>query len=258
VNVNEPSDPDAWADNNLCTSQDLGIKWSNGGQISGMRCTQIIESAEPTGHTWYDNYLCVPNTSPLTFQWSSNGPISGLSCIQISEPSDHDTWGDNYLCETGMTMTIGAGHMTPPATTGTTGGSCTTTLFNQSSVLRGGGTTMNMTYEFMNWPGTDQPTQGVLNPMTAAQYMQSSGATQTGTKTYSNGTLLQAEGGWWGGISNPGVPPEVGCHLPSPYGNTCLNYQCDNGVWALRSAITGAMIFGQGGQALPSPGAGGF
>jgi hypothetical protein len=61
-----------------------------------MRCTQIIESADPD--TWNDNYLCVPPSSPLIFSWSSAGPIAGKSCVQITESADPHSWMDNYLC----------------------------------------------------------------------------------------------------------------------------------------------------------------
>ena len=43
ISINEPSDPDTWADNYLC-SNECGISWSHAGPIGGMRCTQITEA----------------------------------------------------------------------------------------------------------------------------------------------------------------------------------------------------------------------
>ena len=60
-----------------------------------MKCTQIIETADP--HTWQDNYLCVPQNSPLS--WSMHNPIPGKNCVQWLELSDRQgTWLDNFLC----------------------------------------------------------------------------------------------------------------------------------------------------------------
>jgi Dual-action HEIGH metallo-peptidase len=98
THVNEPSDPHAWADNYLCSKVNFGIKWSNKGPIGGMRCTQIFEQAEPTAHAWFDNYLCVPNSSPLQLAWSQAGPIAGKGCVQVHEAADPHAWADNYLC----------------------------------------------------------------------------------------------------------------------------------------------------------------
>ncbi|MFY0578353.1 hypothetical protein ACN28S_32205 [Cystobacter fuscus] len=61
-----------------------------------MRCTRISEPSDP--HTWQDNYLCVPQSSPLNFSWSNAGPIPGKECLQILEASDPHDWGDNFLC----------------------------------------------------------------------------------------------------------------------------------------------------------------
>ena len=72
------------------------MQWSSAGQIFGMYCIQIIESADP--HTWSDNFLCFPKSTPLNLQWSSAGPISGKACIRWHEAADPHTWGDNYLC----------------------------------------------------------------------------------------------------------------------------------------------------------------
>lgn len=96
VQMNESADPHTWADNYLCSNNNLGIRWSSAGPISDMRCTQIAESADP--HTWADNYLCVPHSSPIHFSWSSAGPIANKGCVKINEPADPHTWDDNYLC----------------------------------------------------------------------------------------------------------------------------------------------------------------
>ena len=60
---------------------------------------KCIQIKEPSDpNTWTDNYLCLPSDSPLNLQWSHAGPIAGKACIQWSEPSDPHTWNDNYLC----------------------------------------------------------------------------------------------------------------------------------------------------------------
>lgn len=66
------------------------------GPIAGMRCTQILEIADP--HTWADNYFCVPHQSPYQFSWNSAAPVPGAHCIRWLEPSDPHTWADNHLC----------------------------------------------------------------------------------------------------------------------------------------------------------------
>ena len=35
---------------------------------------------------------------PSEFKWSFAGPIDGWTCARILEPSDPDTWHDNYFC----------------------------------------------------------------------------------------------------------------------------------------------------------------
>ena len=63
-----------------------------------MKCTYIVERAEPCEHSWLDNFLCIPNDAPFDFDWSVAGPIKGKSCIQWLESVDPHTWKDNYLC----------------------------------------------------------------------------------------------------------------------------------------------------------------
>lgn len=94
--INEPSDPDTWNDNYLCSQNDEGFQWSFAGPIGGMRCTQIAEPSDP--HTWSDNYLCVPGYSPYQFVWSSAGPVPDKVCTRWLEVADPNTWDDNYLC----------------------------------------------------------------------------------------------------------------------------------------------------------------
>ncbi|MFT3769743.1 MAG: M15 family metallopeptidase [Minicystis sp.] len=98
VNVNEPADPDSWADNYFCSDADWGMKWSYDGPIDGMVCTNVAEAAEPHAAAWSDNYLCLPPQSPVRFQWNSAGPVAGLSCVHWNEPSDTGSWSDNHLC----------------------------------------------------------------------------------------------------------------------------------------------------------------
>ena len=52
VQLNEPSDPDTWTDNFLCTVNDYGFRWSNAGPIDGMDCTGVHEGAEPLASVW--------------------------------------------------------------------------------------------------------------------------------------------------------------------------------------------------------------
>ncbi len=99
VTVNEPSDPDSWSDNNFCSKQDLGMKWSAAGPVAGMTCTNVAEGAEPHADAWKDNFLCLPEQAPYAFSWSSAGPVAGKDCVNWSEPADQGgSWGDNYLC----------------------------------------------------------------------------------------------------------------------------------------------------------------
>lgn len=35
---------------------------------------------------------------PTEFAWSSNGPKDGETCVRIIEPSDSNTWKNNYFC----------------------------------------------------------------------------------------------------------------------------------------------------------------
>jgi PKD repeat protein len=102
VAFNEPADPAPWADNYLCSTKDFGMKWSAAGPIAGMRCTQITEPAEPVEHGWTDDYLCVPESSPLELKWSNAGPIVGKECVGIGEGADRHgrrrAWKKNFLC----------------------------------------------------------------------------------------------------------------------------------------------------------------
>jgi hypothetical protein len=97
----EPHDH-TWFDNYFCWKKSckgsLGIKWSQSGPISGMRCTQIYEPLDQ--YTWTDNYLCVPYDSNLFFEWYHNEDDipKHLRCIQWFEGSDPQGWDNNYLC----------------------------------------------------------------------------------------------------------------------------------------------------------------
>ena len=48
--------------------------------------------------SWHDNFFC--SDLPTGMAWSFAGPKSGTfwSCTAITEPSDSHTWGDNFLC----------------------------------------------------------------------------------------------------------------------------------------------------------------
>ncbi len=98
VAIVEPSDPHTWTDNFLCTTTDLGLRWSVAGPIAGMRCTKVYEEAEPPEHAWHDNWLCLPMNSKYELTWSQAGPKPGWACVQWDEPADPHAWSDNYLC----------------------------------------------------------------------------------------------------------------------------------------------------------------
>jgi hypothetical protein len=98
LQILERSDPDTWEDNYFCSKKPLGMKWSAHGPIPGMRCTWILETAEPAAHGWRDNFLCLPQEAPVHFRWSMAGPLPGVECVQWLEPADRHTWRDNYLC----------------------------------------------------------------------------------------------------------------------------------------------------------------
>lgn len=46
--------------------------------------------------SWSDNYLCAEQDVGL--QWSYAGAIDGMRCIAVTEPADPGPWSDNYLC----------------------------------------------------------------------------------------------------------------------------------------------------------------
>ncbi|MFO0594149.1 MAG: M15 family metallopeptidase [Myxococcaceae bacterium] len=100
VNVDEPSDPDTWSDNFFCSPTPLGMKWSFAGPIAGMRCENVAEGAEALASMWADNFLCVPESSPVHLHWSSAGPIAGLPCVRWFEHVEdpRNTWADNWMC----------------------------------------------------------------------------------------------------------------------------------------------------------------
>jgi hypothetical protein len=78
-------------------------------------CVLFHEPGEPNTQTiadaqtgWHNNYLCynrivdgIPRE--LRFYHGGNDPAPlgdpNWNCISLNEPSDQDTWGDNYLCE---------------------------------------------------------------------------------------------------------------------------------------------------------------
>ncbi|MFT7574086.1 MAG: hypothetical protein ACI9XZ_000449 [Alphaproteobacteria bacterium] len=100
VQWREPSDPNKWDDNFLCTERDVGFQWSFRGPIlgRGLKCIQVREKSDP--HDWHDNYFCWPRDLNVAFRFSATGRIAGQRCVAIVEPSDPHTWRDNYLCHT--------------------------------------------------------------------------------------------------------------------------------------------------------------
>lgn len=99
--LDEPQDPDSWSDNYLCTAVDDGLVFSDSGEIDGLKCTHITESAD-VDHGWDNNFVCVPTDYPWELQWSNAGAIDGQSCVRWNEPADPDTWTDNFLCSTNV------------------------------------------------------------------------------------------------------------------------------------------------------------
>jgi len=99
IGMRESSDPHTWHDNYICSNYYIGLRWSSAGAISGMKCTRIHESADNEG-TWFDNYLCLPQSSPHSLTWSSSGTPVGRVCERVyeSEEPAYTTWYDNYLC----------------------------------------------------------------------------------------------------------------------------------------------------------------
>ena len=103
THINEGAEPSehTWNDNYFCSSVDIGLSWNSAGPLANMDCTQIEESADP--HTWHDNYLCLPQNANFKLNWKSYGDKNNQN-LQWLEPSDPDTWNDNYLTITGQTV----------------------------------------------------------------------------------------------------------------------------------------------------------
>lgn len=45
----------------------IEMRWSDKGPIDGLKCTQIYEPRENLENSWYDNFLCIPETAPYNF-----------------------------------------------------------------------------------------------------------------------------------------------------------------------------------------------
>jgi len=61
-----------------------------------MRCTHVTDIGDHL--PWINNFLCVPETSPIIFSWSMEGPIPGKDCIKWDGTPDASFWKDNYMC----------------------------------------------------------------------------------------------------------------------------------------------------------------
>ena len=56
-----------------------------------------VQIVEPSDlNTWSDNYFCA--SEDIGMVWSSAGPAPSMQCTQILESADPHTWFDNYLC----------------------------------------------------------------------------------------------------------------------------------------------------------------
>jgi prepilin-type N-terminal cleavage/methylation domain-containing protein len=59
--------------------------------------TYSLYCSNSAGTSSGTSYATVTVSQPLSFCWNSAGPCGGY-CYHITEPSDPDTWNDNYLC----------------------------------------------------------------------------------------------------------------------------------------------------------------
>ena len=56
-----------WTNYYFCSRagrRDINMKWSDNGPIKNMKCVLTNEPREPRRNGWYNNYLCVPKSSP--------------------------------------------------------------------------------------------------------------------------------------------------------------------------------------------------
>lgn len=79
-------------DKYLCLSKNLGLKWSNEGNIDDMKCTKIIDPFDANG--WDNDYLCLPHDSNYNLMWSQNGKLPKRKNIKWNNNPDDK----NYLC----------------------------------------------------------------------------------------------------------------------------------------------------------------
>jgi hypothetical protein len=101
ISVNEPADPHGWGDNYFCADEPIGMKWSASGPIAGMRCTNIQEPGDSQADDWKDNFLCVPEDSPVTFTFSGKDPLADQTCVRWFDHAEPGiSWTDNWLCYT--------------------------------------------------------------------------------------------------------------------------------------------------------------
>ncbi len=99
VALTEPDDPDTWNDNYFCSTDDVGMVWSNSGAVDGMRCTPVEEPNDTELDAWSDDFICLPEDSAYEFVWSDVGPIDGMDCVRWYESREATQgWDDNYLC----------------------------------------------------------------------------------------------------------------------------------------------------------------
>lgn len=95
-----------WSKVYICSCKDYGMRWSNYGPISGMKCAGVFE---PLKATWgQDRHLCVPEWWSFALVWSHNGIPAGVmssDCMEWTIPGD-GFWSENHLCK-GMRMQSG-------------------------------------------------------------------------------------------------------------------------------------------------------
>ena len=202
---------------NVCGSFGTGYGCVSDLQVDSATTTVSAPTC-PSGQTLTNNQ-CVSSTPTCTSgQALGSDNVCHPVCL-TGQTLGSDNVCHSTTCPTGQTLASNGVCQTVTATQT----SCTTAQFNNGS----------QNLQFMNYPGTDAPMQGVANPMSSTQYLTSSFGNPT-TITYPAGTVLRGDPEWWDGLSTTGVPPSVNCAVMTP-GDACVTYQCMNGTWVTYS-----------------------
>lgn len=73
---------------------------------------------------------------PSEFKWSFAGPIDGWTCTRILEPSDPDTWHDNYFCYKSSPAIVGIDMRWSYADNSISNRSCTSITLQQAQWVK--------------------------------------------------------------------------------------------------------------------------